>query len=241
MSTYDPHRLGDQSQRCGNPNHPEHVARTCEQYEVDELGIKPVPWEWRAENLLRLEEVFGNDWHGIDAFHVRSKASSDQTLRAFQEAGGYQGLYTGTGTRCREIGRNKDVQDVIRRILLDHHAVDSDALDFIDPRLPVAGSCVSPQPMPFDEGNPDHLNGAVFGIVAGEPRNVYVLRAGYTPDRWLADLNQNRRRPCAWKSEDCLSYSAGELTTFSSGIFLVAVGTCQACFRRMTLNWTAAR
>lgn len=239
MSTYDPHRLGDHSLRCGNPDHPEHVARTCEQYEADELGIKPVPWEWRAENWLRLEEVFGNDWDEIDAFHSRTNAFADQTLRAFREAHMWNGYYTGTGQRSR--GYSDTVRQVVREARADHHRVDSVDLDFIDPRLPVFGSCTSPLPVPFDEGSPDHHQGTVFGLVLGEPTNVYVLRAGYTPDRWLAELTQSRHRPCAWKSEDCLSYSAGEVTTFASGILLVAVGTCQACFRRMARSYAGVR
>lgn len=241
MTTYDPHHLGDRSIRCGNPDHPEHVARTCEQYEADELDIKPVPLDWKVENWLRLDELFGNDHEQYDALHARSKAAADQALRAFREAHMWNGYYSGTGQRWPGLaGRSTAVRQEVRHVKNEHHNVDSVDLEFIDPQLPVSGSCDSPLPVPFDEGNIDHTNGAVFGLVAGDPRNVYVLRAGYTPDRWLAELTQSRRRPCAWKSEECLSYSAGEVMVFASGPFLIAIATCQACKESLTRNFSVA-
>ncbi|MEX7473071.1 hypothetical protein AB4Z39_25545 [Mycobacterium adipatum] len=242
MSGYDPHHLDDASLRCGSPKHPEHVARTCAQYEADTLGIKPAPWELNMEVLLRLGELFGNDYEKCEAFHAGSKAAADQTLRAFREAAAWHGYYSGTGQRWPGLaGYSDTVRRVLRQTKSDHRGVESEDLDFIDPQLPVSGACSAIRPVPFDEGDPDHLQGTVFGLVAGEPRSVYVLRAGYTPDRWLAELTPSRHRPCGWKSEDCLSYSAGEVTTFASGKFLIAVGTCQACFRRISGSYGVAR
>lgn len=241
MSGYDPHHLGDASQRCGNPDHPEHVGQTCEQYEADELDIKPVPLDWKIENWLHADELFGNDQAKYEAFHARARAASDQALRAFREAHMWNGFYSGTRQRWPGLaGYSNTVRQKVRQKMSEHHATSSEDLEFIDPRIPISGSSAAVRPVPFDVDDPDHVHGVVFGLVAGEPRNVYVLRSGYTPDRWLAELTQSRHRPCAWKFEDCLSYSAGELLIVAAGQHLVAFGTCQACHQALTRNFSMA-
>lgn len=178
---------------------------------------------------------------------IQARGSQIKAARA--EAQRWNGYYSGTGQRWPGLagqrwpglaGRNTTVRRVLRQVMSDHHAIATEALDFVDPRLPVAGSCGSPPPIPFDEGNIDHTGSAVYGLVAGEPLRVHILRAGYTPDRWLAELTQTRHRQCAWKADVCLGYSAGEVMAFASGPFLLAIPTCQACKQSLTRNFSVA-
>lgn len=201
--------------------------------EFDSLHPRAVPDDLRRATLCQM------DYSPEAEALIQARGSQIKAARA--EALSWNGYYSGTGQRWPGLaGRGNAVRRVVRQAMLDHHAIATEALDFVDPQLPVAGSCTSPPPVLFDEGNVDHTGGAVFGLVAGEPLRVHVLRAGYTVDRWLAELTQNRHRHCAWQTDACLRYSAGEVMAFASGPFLIAVATCQACKESLTRNFSVA-
>jgi hypothetical protein len=135
-------------------------------------------------------------------------------------------------TRTNEYFGLKQVPAVrakLQQVLTDMRA-SWEAVEWADPYVPVLvganDDAWSVSPPYWDPEDPGSYRG-VFGVVASNPRQVHVLRAGYTPAGWLAE-ERDHPHTCAWDGPACLAYTR-DLLPFSRGQYIVAVPTCHFC------------
>lgn len=191
--------------------------------------------ELKIELALRLDDDFGLDQEQYDAFHARAKAGADQHLAAFVDASRWTGTYTGTQQRWPDLlGFSPEIRRHVGAVMADYRAL-GDTVDYVEIRRPNRRNSICLTP--FDPDDPSHYRG-VFGLVAGVPGTVYVLRDGEGIERWLNGQSSHRERPCRWATDGCFEFTAGETLVFARGQFLVAVPTCYACMQELTRGFS---
>lgn len=118
-----------------------------------------------------------------------------------------------------------DVREKLRHVITQHRVTIPGA-DYGNLQTFVEIPSGYGTPLLFDKNDSTQWRG-LFGLVAGNEREVHVLRGDYTPERWMAGVKRTRR-DCQWNSPECAEY-AQRLLTFSGGAFIVGVPTCFAC------------
>ena len=202
--------------------------------------VSPSLQELKIEMALRLDDDFGLDQKKYDAFYARSEAGADQIFAAILDAGRWSGSYTGTGQRWPDLlGFSSTVRDHVSAAMAEYRAL-GHAVDYVEVHRRSCGN--SRYPIPFDPDDPGQYRG-IFGLLAGSPDTMHVLGNGGNVERWLETQThaRHRNRQCRWGTAQCLAYTAGQLTVFARGQFLVAVPTCYACAQHLTHGFSAVR
>lgn len=199
---------------------------------IGKLGGEPMDGiDYVSDDLrdLRIAGAMQMDWTPEE--DARAEASAEQIAAAMHEAQRHD-------DRARFPAINRDAVKVKVRNTLDAaravRALGPHSETFIDPQIPASltasagASCaeVVTIPQPFDPDDPESYRG-LFGVVAGKPNEVHVLRGGYTPERWvLKEIGGGVG--CQWCGPGCFDYTRTGLT-FSCGQWLILIPTCQAC------------
>lgn len=205
--------------------HPSHPARTCRQYEADQLGILEAPDDLQRAN-----------WSGMDyseSAELRIQALVDQHRAAMAQVRKFHGFDTSTMSPdfALHAGRSSSVRQMLSATM-DRYV-----------ELSATGSSgverVIYSEADFDPDNPTHMWSVGRGLLAGDPEYVQVLYEG--PRSWLWKLS-GQRMTCQWPkvlrgrfAPQCLSYTRHAIT-WARGQFLVAVPTCQECRQALVIG-----
>jgi hypothetical protein len=154
---------------------------------------------------------------------VRAEAANDQIEAALREAERYDCRRTEEHTALTWA---PDVREKLRQIMTAHHVRIPDA-DYGNLQTFVEIPSGYGTPLLFDKNDSRQWSGGLFGLVAGNEREVHVLRGDYSVSRWLED-EKRRRRDCQWRGPRCTE-RGNCLLTFSAGAWVVGVPSCFAC------------
>ncbi|WP_131807569.1 hypothetical protein [Mycolicibacterium wolinskyi] len=171
----------------------------------------------------RIYCALGLDWTPEAA--ARDDAAAEQVDAAMRDAERWDSRHDYPELRAA----NETIRRVTGAVVAAHRALGSSMLwnNVVDP----VGARGDARPFDFDDAHA--YVGAVLGLWAGAAHKVHILRADYTPAKWLASMGSGG---CDWTAPlakpwrgDCFGYATNALV-FARGQYVVAMRTCASCF-----------